>query len=122
MSENNKTKIRSYLMDADNWFGFEEGFEGRNYNHHWKNERDFPEEEIKIILVEAYKGELEMEFDGERITIVAAETSRHREGIELDLCDWDWFEEQDEFGYEEFDKIITDLFAPQPDFLEAVNS
>lgn len=124
MTENNKTKIRSYIMDADNWFGFEEGFEGRNYNHHWKSERDFSEKEIKIILVDAYKGEAEWEFDGERMTIIASETSRHREGIELDLTDWDWWMDDDanNLGWKDVEEILNNLFCGEPDFLEAVNS
>ena len=109
-------------MDAANWTGFEEGYEGRNYNHHWRSARLFPEEEIKILLVDAYKGELEFEFDGERIIIIAAETSRHREAIELDLCEWDWWLEDSEFGYDEMKQILKDLFCGEPDFLEAVNS
>ena len=124
MTENNKQKIRSYIMDAANWTGFEEGYEGRNYNHHWRNDRFFSEEEIKWLLVDAYKGELEFEFDGERIIIIAAETSRHREAIELDLCDWDWWmsDEPDDLGCEDVEEILNNLFRPEPDFLAAVNS
>ena len=115
--------IREWIMNWENWTGFEEGFEGRNFNHHWKQEKDHSEDEIKTILVDAYKGELDYEFDGENIMLVIGETSRHREGIELDLLEWDLYANDIiDVGYDKLCEIVSGLFDKEPDFLEAVNA
>ena len=116
----NNALLREWVMDHSHYTGFEEGFAGSNYNHHWMNHTTLDEDEIKTMLVAAYKGELDYEFDGERLTIVLAETSRHREGIYCDLLDWDAYA-NDELEFD-VDETIKLLFGDEVDFLQAMNA
>ena len=55
--------------------------------------------------------------------LVQGETSRHREGIELDLLEWDLYaNDKLTAGYDKLCEIISGLFDKEPDFLEAVNA
>jgi hypothetical protein len=121
----NNTLLRHWVMDFSHWTGYEEGYSGSNYNHHWSEFRSLDEDEIKDILVAAYKGELDVEFDGERLEIHTAETSRHREGIFCDLLNYDAYA-NDELEFD-VDDTINSLFdkserAPSVDFLIAMNA
>ena len=118
--ENVKQLVRTELTNLDNWSAVSEGYSGRNYNHHWAEEWDITDEEKKDLFVRGYKGEAYHEWDGERLMIEHASTSRHREAIYLDITG---IEALDVIDYDIIEEVVGQMFqGKEIDFLEAVNA
>tara|TARA_R100000773_G_scaffold27305_1_gene23615 strand:- start:401 stop:760 length:360 start_codon:yes stop_codon:yes gene_type:complete len=118
--ENVKQLVRTELTNLDNWTPMSEGYSGSNYNHHWAEDWDISDEFKKDLFVRGYKGEAYHEWDGERLMIEHASTSRHRESIYFDVTE---IESLDEIDSEIIDEVIEQMFqGKEIDFLEAVNA
>tara|TARA_R100000388_G_C7214134_1_gene145217 strand:- start:385 stop:744 length:360 start_codon:yes stop_codon:yes gene_type:complete len=118
--ENVKQLVRTELTNLDNWAAISEGYSGRNLNHHWAEDWDISDEFKKDLFVRGYKGEAYHEWDGERLMIEHASTSRHREAIYFDVTE---LESLDEIESSIIDEVVEQMFqGKEIDFLEAVNA
>ena len=142
-------QIRTALTNITNWTAMCEGWEGRNYNHHWDCEVEMCEEDKKEIFVAAYTHRKAKWFNNKTQELVEFEicevqveenriylfwdsdagldlesnyqnSDRQRHFLYFDIDDVKGF---DWCSYEEFEKVACELFGIEiPDFLEAVNA
>ena len=115
-----KQMVRTELTNLENWAALSEGYSGANYNHHWCDDWNISDEEKLALFVRGYKGEAYHEWDGERLMIEHASTSRHREAIYWDLT---MIDSLDEIDHSIVEEVIEQMFqGKEVDFLQAANA
>lgn len=142
-------QIRTALTNVNNWTAMGEGWEGRNYNHHFDFEIEMSDEDKKEIFVAAYtqrkakwfnnKTQELVEFDCCEVQVEESRIYLFWEcdaGLDLEsnyrnsdrlrhflYFDIDSVEGMDWCSYEMFEKVACEMFGIEiPDFLEAVNA